>query len=83
MVRNRRDRNFGFAGEGVELVKIMTMKTRITIARLAMERIVPDAFYPVSYTIRQDGEKVFGDFRLQGKFLTEKQIVELAMRGVL
>ena len=40
-------------------------------------KVDPEKFYPVSYTINADGAKVFEQTELQGKDLTEQQIIEL------
>lgn len=39
--------------------------------------------YPVTYTIKQDGTKVYENTFLLGKDLTENQIKELYHNGVL
>lgn len=39
--------------------------------------IDPDKLYPVTYTITQDGKKIFKKGRLKGCDLTENQVKEL------
>jgi len=43
----------------------------------------PETKYPVTYTIKQDGTKVFENTFLLGKDLTENQIKELYNKGAL
>ena len=54
---------------------------RRTVAHLTINKIFPNALYPVKYVIHQNGDKEFGDFRIKGSDLTENQIIELALRG--
>lgn len=51
--------------------------------RQAVLKVDPDKLYEVSYTIRQDGTKVYGNTFLLGADLTENQIAELAENGRL
>ncbi len=53
---------------------------RRTIAHLMIGKIHPDALYPVNYKINECGEKEFGQFKQYGRFLTENQIIALALR---
>ncbi|WP_167856523.1 hypothetical protein [Hymenobacter metallicola] len=43
----------------------------------------PDKSYPVAYTIKQNGEKVWGPTQLAGRDLTAPQIRELDRKGLL
>lgn len=43
-----------------------------------VELIDPEKMYDVTYTIKQDGTKVFENTKLLGKDLTENQIKEVA-----
>jgi len=44
-----------------------------------VELIDPEKMYDVTYTIKQDGTKVFENTKLLGKDLTENQIKEIAV----
>ena len=37
----------------------------------------PNVYYQVTYTIKQHGERIYGDFHLLGADLTEKQIKKI------
>lgn len=54
---------------------------RRAIARMAVKRVNPEAFYPVGYTTAPDGQKHEKETRLKGGELTFNQIVELAIKG--
>lgn len=45
-----------------------------------IELINPEKLYDVSYTIKQDGTKVYENTKLLGKELTEKQIIEIWLK---
>ena len=66
----------------VEKEKYMKNKS-IVSGEILAAKVVPEKFYPVSYTIKYDGTKVFEQTELQGKDLTEQQIIELHKNGKL
>lgn len=46
-------------------------------------KIEPGKYYPVSYTINQDGTRLYRKTFLKGEDLTEKQIIELWLNNEL
>lgn len=47
------------------------------LKRKLVLKINPETFYPVNYTINQDGTKNYRKTFLRGSDLTEKQIIQL------
>lgn len=55
-----------------------------TIRNAYLVRFVdPEKHYPVSYTITHKGKKIYGPDKLQGKDLTQNQIVQLFIQELL
>lgn len=56
--------------------------TRKLVRDLVLQ-INPEEYYPVSYTVLQNRERVYIPTYLKGEDLTEKQIIELYKNGDL
>lgn len=45
--------------------------------------IEPEIYYPVDYTIKYDGTKVYEKTYLKGKDLTQNQVINLRLQNVI